>query len=58
MKQSSRRTFLGQAGVGLAFPFVAKTSWAKKPPSETVRHVSFGGGGMAGADVGQISSHP
>ncbi|SVE21375.1 uncharacterized protein METZ01_LOCUS474229, partial [marine metagenome] len=37
MKPSqSRRTFLGQAGVGLAFPFVAKTSWAKKPPSETV----------------------
>ncbi len=59
MKQTtSRRTFLGQAGIGLAFPFVAKTSWAQKPPSETVRHVSFGGGGMAGADVGQISSHP
>ncbi|MBG28550.1 MAG: oxidoreductase [Opitutae bacterium] len=59
MKQStSRRTFLGQAGAGLSFPFVAKTSWAQKPPSETVRHVSFGGGGMAGADVGAISSHP
>ena len=55
---SSRRTFLGQAGGGIAFPFLAKSSWAKSPPSETVRHASFGGGGMAGADVGSISSHP
>jgi len=59
MNQSfSRRTFLGQVGGGLAFPFLAKSSWAKSPPSETVRHASFGGGGMAGADVGSISSHP
>ncbi len=59
MKPSqSRRIFLGQGATALAFPYLAKTSWAKKPPSETVRHASFGGGGMAGADLSSISSHP
>jgi len=53
----SRRSFAKQLGAGLAFPFVARTSWAKSSPNEVVRHASFGGGGMAGSDLGNISSH-
>ena len=53
----SRRLFVKQLGGGLAFPFVARTSWAKSSPNEVVRHASFGGGGMAGSDLGNISSH-
>ena len=55
----SRRSFLHHAAASsLAFPFVARTSWAKKPPSSVTRHASFGGSGMAGADLGNIASHP
>ena len=53
----SRRYFVKQLGGGLAFPFVARSSWAKASPNEVVRHASFGGGGMAGSDLGNISSH-
>ena len=39
-------------------PYIASSSWAKSPPSERVRHASFGGSGMAGTDLGQIKTHP
>ena len=52
-----RRSFAKQVAGGLAFPFVARTSWAESSPNETLMHASFGGGGMAGADLGNISSH-
>ena len=49
----SRRNFLGTA---IAFPFVARTSWAIGP-NDRIRHVSFGASGMAGADLNNISGH-
>ena len=49
----SRRKFLGTA---IAFPFVARTSWAIGP-NDRIRHVSFGASGMAGADLNSISGH-
>ncbi len=48
----SRRQFL--TTTALAFPYVATRSWAKSPNS-AVRHVSFGGNGMAFADLNAIS---
>jgi predicted dehydrogenase len=53
----SRRTFLKQAAaVGIAAPaFIADLRAA--PPSETVRHASFGAAGMAGSDWGHITTH-
>ena len=54
----TRRSFVKQCGATLTFPFIAKTSWAQLSPNDTISHASFGGGGMAGADVGNISSHP
>jgi predicted dehydrogenase len=54
----SRRHFLQQAAAaGLFAPAIARWSHAA-PPSETVRHASFGGAGMARADVNGITSHP
>lgn len=55
--RSSRRSFLKQvAAVGIAAPaFIANLRAA--PPSETVRHASFGASGMAGADWGHITTH-
>ncbi|MSU42250.1 MAG: Gfo/Idh/MocA family oxidoreductase [Pedosphaera sp.] len=54
----TRRRFLQRALVaGIAFPFVARRSWAISP-NERIRHVSFGAGGMAGADLGSIAGHP
>jgi len=55
---ASRRTFLKQAAaVGFAAPaFIANLRAA--PPSETVRHASFGAAGMAGSDWGHIVGHP
>ena len=53
-RRNSLKTFAGS----ITFPYLAQTSWAKSPPSETVNHASFGGGGMAGSDLGQIKSHP
>jgi hypothetical protein len=56
--RSSRRVFLTQA-VATAFAapaFIRNLSAA--PPSEVVRHASFGASGMAGADLGAIASHP
>ena len=54
----SRRSSVKLISCSLSFPFVAKTSWAKSSPNETVNHASFGGAGMAGSDLGQIKSHP
>lgn len=53
---SSRRQFLKQAAVAFAAPAFLKNLTAA-PPSETVRHASFGASGMAGADLGAIASH-
>ncbi len=49
----SRRQILGAA---IAFPFVARTSWAIGP-NDRIRHVSFGASGMAGADLNAIAGH-
>lgn len=54
----SRRSFLttlGSAGI-VAPAFIRNLISA--PPSGRVRHASFGAGGMAGADIGAIVSHP
>jgi predicted dehydrogenase len=53
----SRRSFLkAAAAVGLTAPYFIPNLRAA-PPSETVRHASFGASGMAGADLGQIIAH-
>lgn len=55
---TSRRGFLKQAAVAaIAAPAFIRNLTAA-PPSEVVRHASFGASGMAGADWGQITSHP
>ena len=57
MIQMTRRKTLKQlTAVGIAMPYVARTSWAEAKPSETLRHASFGGGGMAMADLTTIST--
>ena len=54
MKSSSfsRRSFLATSA--LAFPYVASRSWAESPNSK-IRHVSFGGSGMAFSDLSSIA---
>ena len=54
----SRRTHIKLISGAILAPYIASTSWAKSPPSERVRHASFGGSGMAGTDLGQIKTHP
>ena len=55
--QTDRRSFLkAAAAVGITAPYFIPNLRAA-PPSETVRHASFGSSGMAGADLGAIASH-
>lgn len=55
----SRRDFLKSTAVGsLALPFFVPRLFSATPPSERVRHASFGAGGMARSDLGEITSHP
>lgn len=57
-RQASRRTFLKQVAVtAFAAPAFIRNLRAA-PPSDVVRHASFGAAGMAGADLGAIASHP
>jgi predicted dehydrogenase len=57
-RQTTRRTFLAQsAAAAIAAPAFIRNLQAAAP-SEVVRHASFGAGGMAGADLGAIASHP
>ena len=56
--QKSRRSFLKTLGTAaFAAPFVTSDLVAA-PPSRTVRHASFGAGGMAWADLTNISRCP
>src|SRR5262245_10092565 len=55
--QASRRAFFKQSvAVGFAAPAFIRDLRAA-PPSETVRHATFGAAGMAGADWGHIVGH-
>src|SRR5690242_16996491 len=54
--RGSRRSFLKAAAIGITAPYFIRNLRAA-PPSETVRHASFGASGMAGADLGAIASH-
>jgi predicted dehydrogenase len=57
-KRVSRREFLQHAAAaGVFAPAIARWSIAA-PPSETVRHASFGAAGMARADLNAITTHP
>ncbi len=54
----NRRTFLKASAVSsIAFPLFVPRLFSA-PPSGRVLHASFGAGGMAGQDLGAISSHP
>jgi predicted dehydrogenase len=53
MPRLSRRSFLGAAAATFAAPALLRSA----APNEVVRHASFGAGGMARADLGQIASH-
>jgi predicted dehydrogenase len=55
---SSRRTFLKQAAAAALTAPVFLRDLRAAAPSEVVRHASFGASGMAGADLGAITSHP
>ncbi len=56
--QTSRRTFLKQAATGVfAAPAFIRNLRAASP-NEVVRHASFGAGGMAEADLREITNHP
>lgn len=52
----NRRSALKAMAGGLAFPFVARGGVA--PPSETLNHASFGGSGMALADIRSLTASP
>lgn len=55
--RSSRRRFLAQVtAASIVAPAFIRNLRAA-PPSETVRHASFGASGMAGADLGAIAGH-
>src|SRR5205085_450473 len=54
---ASRRSFIKAAVIGITAPYFIRNLRAA-PPSETVRHASFGASGMAGADLGATTSHP
>jgi predicted dehydrogenase len=51
----TRRSALKTAALGVSVPFVWRTTTAYAAPSETVRHVSVGAGGMAGSDIGSLT---
>ncbi len=54
----SRRSFLKVAGLAsLAAPFFTRDLFAASP-NGTLLHASFGASGQAGADLGEIASHP
>lgn len=55
MRRTSRRTVLKTMLAASAAPFVWRLH-AHAAPSETVLHASFGGDGMAGADIGSLTS--
>ncbi|WP_040591630.1 Gfo/Idh/MocA family protein [Schlesneria paludicola] len=57
-RSTSRRSFLKQtiAGAFAAPAFIRNLRAAS--PNNVVRHASFGAGGMAAADFGQIITHP
>ena len=58
LHRTDRRTFLKQtAAAAFAAPAFIRNLTAA-PPSDVVRHASFGASGMAGADLGAIISHP
>ena len=51
----SRRKFVRSSTISaISFPFIASGLRAN-PPSERLRHASFGANGMAGADVGSLA---
>jgi predicted dehydrogenase len=52
--RKSRRSFLKAASAAIAAPYFIRNLRAA-PPSETVRHASFGAGGMAHADLSAIA---
>ncbi|HZL89079.1 MAG TPA: Gfo/Idh/MocA family oxidoreductase [Pirellulaceae bacterium] len=55
--RTTRRSFLkSAAAAAIAAPYFIRNLRAA-PPSETVRHASFGAGGMASADLHAIASH-
>ncbi len=52
---ATRRQFIKSSGiVASSAPFVTSGLLAN-PPSERLRHASFGAGGMAGADIGSLA---
>ena len=55
-RRITRRTALKATAATVAAPFVWRLH-AHAAPSETVLHASFGASGMAGADIGSLSSH-
>ena len=54
----SRRSFVGRLGAAsLATPFFVRNLMSA-PPSNQVRHASFGADGMGGSDMLTIAQHP
>jgi predicted dehydrogenase len=55
-RKLTRRGAIKAAAAGFAVPFVWR-SFGYAAPSETLLHVSVGAGGMAGSDLGSLTSH-
>lgn len=58
MKLTSRRSFLKKAGIATLTAPLFVRNLMSAPPSGRIRHASFGAGGMAGADLRALASHP
>jgi predicted dehydrogenase len=57
MSRISRRSLLKLGAAGVALPVFAR-NLLSAPPSQRVRHASFGAAGMAGGDLVTLSGHP
>ncbi|MFO0967384.1 MAG: Gfo/Idh/MocA family oxidoreductase [Gemmataceae bacterium] len=56
-KSASRRSFLRQAAAATIAAPLFVPHLLSKPPSRRVKHASFGAEGMAGSDIGSLTSH-
>jgi predicted dehydrogenase len=56
--RSARRSFLKKAAAATFGAPLFVPHLFSQPPNGRVRHASFGADGMAGADIGSLTSHP
>jgi predicted dehydrogenase len=57
MRSTSRRSFLKKAAAASIGAPLFVRNLLSQPPNNRVRHASFGAEGMAGSDIGSLTSH-